>query len=92
MELSKVLNFWVSRLTWAVQREHVARVIRGVEIHKATAAFMHLAAEYGGREGSVPGGRPRGQRGWRPNYRTGWNAFGLTGGMAGVGVFQDLAV
>ncbi len=42
--LSKVLNCWGPIITWAVQREHAAHVIRGVETHKAASAFMHSAA------------------------------------------------
>ena len=86
--LSKVLNCWGARLTWAAQRELAAQVIRGVESRKSAAAFILSAA---GRGGSVPGapcGQAGSQRGGTPNCRTGWSVFGLTGGQAGMGVSQ----
>ena len=79
--LSKVLNTWGARLTWVAQKEHAAQVIRGVEAHKAAAAFLYSVA---GRDGTVPGGQAGGQRGWLPNCNTGWSAFGWAGGVAGV--------
>jgi hypothetical protein len=38
--LAKVLSTWGTRLTWAAQREHAIRIIRAVETHKTTIAFI----------------------------------------------------
>ena len=90
--LSKVLNCWGARLTWAAQKEHAAQVIRGVESRKSAAAFLLSAAGRGGPVPGFPGGRVGSQRGWYPNCPTGWSVFGLSGGQAGAGVSQVPAV
>ncbi len=74
--------------------EHAALVIRGVETHKAAAAFMHSAAGYR----SMLPGRAGGQRGWNPNCRTrvdlvgGVNLDGLAGALVGGGIVQGPTV
>jgi hypothetical protein len=82
--LSKILNSWGSRLTWAVQKERSAQVIRGVETHKVATSFIHSAAECGS---SVPG-RAGGQSGWQSNCRTGWTMAGWADERASGGILQ----
>ena len=91
--LSKVLNCWGARLTWAAQKKHAAQVIRGVESKKSDATFILSAAGRGDAMPGIPGGRAGGQRGWTPNCRTGWCASGQSDGLgAGVGGSQVPAV
>ena len=87
--LSKVLNCWGARLTWAAQKEYAAQVIRGVESRKFATSFICSAAGRGDAIPGVPGGRAGGQRGWISNCRTGWSAMGQFGGLgAGAGGSQ----
>jgi hypothetical protein len=79
--LSKVLNCWGARLTWAAQKEHATQVIRGVESRKSAAAFILCAVGRGGAVLGVSGGRAGSQRGWTPNCRTGWGSVGLYDGL-----------
>ena len=81
MTLARILSCRGARLTWAVERELAAHVIRGVEAHKRAASFM-LSAVVRGCNLHVRAG---GQRGWRPDCRTGGSLVGGVNlvGMAG---------
>ena len=79
--LSKVLNCWGARLTWAAQKEHAAQGIRGMESRESAASFISFAAGRGDAIPGVPGGRAGGQRGWFPKCRTGWSAMRQLGGL-----------
>ncbi len=48
----KIMNSWGSRLTWAVQRQHAAQIISGMESFHASASFL---GSYGSRGGGMGG-------------------------------------
>ncbi len=43
--LRKILEYWGSRLTWTVQRQHAAQLISGMEAFHSSASFL---SSYGG--------------------------------------------
>jgi len=97
--LTRILNCWGARLSWTVQVELSAHVIRGVEAHKTAASFMLFVAIRGDNLHVRVGG----QRGSRPNCRTGdslvygslvggVNWVGMAGARAGGGDVQGYAV
>ena len=74
-------------MAWTAQRELAAQVIRGVEAHKAAAAFLRTAAaRMDPSTGTVPSTVPRrmsGQRDGVSNCRTGDQGLDQGGGLAG---------